>query len=139
MVYSRAVIALYGVGVTRGRPFFYSALPLPAKTSLHHLLINGLFTTTTIWWGMPFHSTLPWFRTITPTATGLNECHDKKQNQSSPESFLHPYSPLPLNSLIPDGRLLMQSAFSGEALTTWAPWAGLPSETGSPRFCTCKC
>src|SRR5436309_1563346 len=37
---------------------------------------------------MPFHSTLLWLRTITPTqAAGLNEYHDKKQNQSYPESF----------------------------------------------------
>jgi len=36
---------------------------------------------------MPFYSTLPWLRTITPTASGLDEHHDKKQNQSYARSF----------------------------------------------------
>src|SRR5262245_44185440 len=35
---------------------------------------------------MPFRSTIPW-RTITPTAAGLHEHHNKKQHQSYPESF----------------------------------------------------
>jgi len=36
---------------------------------------------------MPFHSTLPWFRTMTPTATGLHEYKEKEQNQSYAGSF----------------------------------------------------
>jgi hypothetical protein len=36
---------------------------------------------------MPFYSTLFWSRTIIPTATDLNEHHDKKQNQSYAGSF----------------------------------------------------
>src|SRR5262245_44746941 len=36
---------------------------------------------------IPFYSTLPWYRTITPTATGLHAHHDKKQNPSYVGSF----------------------------------------------------
>jgi hypothetical protein len=36
---------------------------------------------------MPFHRTLPWFRTMTPTATGLHEYKEKEQHQSYAGSF----------------------------------------------------
>jgi hypothetical protein len=36
---------------------------------------------------MPFHSTLPWFRTMTPTATGLHAYKEKEQHQSYARSF----------------------------------------------------
>jgi len=71
-------------GGARRRPFF----PIPQQNlPLNHLLINALFTTATIWRSMPFHSTLPWFRTMTPTATGLNKCKEKEQKQSYAGSF----------------------------------------------------
>src|SRR5215510_1957069 len=61
--------------------------PQPSKHfPLNHLLINRLFTTTTMS-RMPFHSTYVWLRTITPTAAGLHEHHNKKQNPSYPESL----------------------------------------------------
>ena len=58
------------------------------KHPLNHLLIYRLFTTTTIWRGMPLHHIICPLRTIIPTqATGLNAHHDKKEKQSYPTSF----------------------------------------------------
>jgi hypothetical protein len=68
----------------RGRtaaPFFLSPIP-QQNLPLNHLLINELFTAATIGRRMPFHSTLPWFRTMTPTATGLHEYKEKEHHQS---------------------------------------------------------
>src|SRR3989442_15562808 len=45
-----------------------------------HFITTELFTAATIWRSMPFHSTLPWFWTITPTATGLNAYKEKEQH-----------------------------------------------------------
>jgi len=57
--------------------------PIPQQNlPLTRLLIHELFTAATIGRRMPFHSTLPWFRTITPTATGLYEYKEKEQHQS---------------------------------------------------------
>ena len=58
----------------RQNPFTLLVLPL--------LRISGV-----LYWGMPFYSTLLWWRTMTPTTTGLNTHYDKKQNQSYAGSF----------------------------------------------------
>jgi hypothetical protein len=80
--------AHYGNLAARGRtaaPFF--SCPSPSKTFPSTIVINILFTAATIGRSMPFHSTLPWLRTITPTATGLNEYKEQEQNQSYAGSF----------------------------------------------------
>jgi len=64
-----------------GGAFFL--FPIPQQNlPLNRLLINELFTAATIGRRMPFHRTLPWFRTMTPTATGLHEYKEKKQHQA---------------------------------------------------------
>src|SRR5215475_14264668 len=66
--------------------FFYAILSLGNCTPVRITPKSFSFGKTMC--GMPFHSTYFWLRTITPTqAAGLNEHHDRKQNQSYPESF----------------------------------------------------
>ena len=71
--------------VQHGQGFGISIPLLRPRPPLHHLLSNGLFTTTTMS-GMPFRRTIAW-RAMTPT-TARNAHHDKKQNQSYP-TLLH--------------------------------------------------
>jgi hypothetical protein len=90
--------------VQRGQGFCISIPLLRPRHPLHHLLSNGLFTTTTMS-GMPFRSTIAW-RAITPT-TARNAHHDKKQNQSYPKllhvSLLRSRSPSMVDSLLGGG------------------------------------
>ena len=61
-----------------------SLFPRLPELSSPWLGLSRLRSTIITMAGMPFHSTLFRFRTLTPT-TALNDHHDKKQHQSYPE------------------------------------------------------
>jgi hypothetical protein len=65
----------------------YSRFILPLPSEGHKFLLHQVFSSGKTMCGMPFHSTLLWYRTITPTTAGQNDHHNKKQHQSYPGSF----------------------------------------------------